>query len=52
MASIILRGLALAMGVAVFVLGILGNTEAATLISLLSVGLLALTLDSFLKNRL
>ena len=48
MASIFLKGLALAMAVAAFVLGLLGNTDTGTLISLLSVGLIALVLNGFL----
>jgi hypothetical protein len=45
--SLVLKGLALAMSVAVVVLGILGTATPQTLISLLTVGLLALAVLAF-----
>jgi hypothetical protein len=44
--SFVLRAVALAMGVATIVLGILGAAEAETLISLLGIGLFTLALDA------
>ncbi len=51
MASFTLRVVALGVAVVVFILALLDNTEMATLVSLLSVGLLALALDAFMKRR-
>jgi hypothetical protein len=51
MFSFILKAIALALAIAAFVLGLLGNTEVDTLIALLSVGLLALALEGFIKRR-
>ena len=44
--SLVLRAVALAMGVAVIVLGILGVAEVDTLVTLLSIGLFTLALDA------
>jgi hypothetical protein len=44
--SLVLRAVALAMGVAVIVLGILGVAEIETLVTLLSIGLFTLALDA------
>lgn len=44
--SLVLRAVALAMGVAVVVLGILGAVQAETSIALLGIGLFALALDA------
>ena len=44
--SLILRAVALAMAVATVVLGILGAADAATLITLLGIGLFTLALDA------
>jgi hypothetical protein len=44
--SLILRGLAIAMGVAAVVLGILKTTDALTLTTLLGIGLFALGVDA------
>jgi hypothetical protein len=44
--SFILRAVALAMGVAVIVLGILGTADTSTLITLLGIGLFTLALDA------
>lgn len=44
--SLVLRAVALAMGVAVVVLGILGVVEAETSITLLGIGLFCLALDA------
>jgi hypothetical protein len=46
---IILKGLALAMGVAVIVLNILGALETTNALTLLGVGLTALAMASFQK---
>ena len=46
MISLILRAVALAMGVAAVVMSILGTAEPGTLITLLGIGLFALALDS------
>ena len=44
--SFIFRAVAMAMGVAVIVLGILGTVEASALITLLGIGLFTLALDA------
>ena len=44
--SLVLRAVALAMSVAVIVLGILGVAEIDTLVTLLSIGLFTLALDA------
>lgn len=44
--SLVLRAVALAMGVAVIVLGILGVADTDTLITLLGIGLFTLALDA------
>ena len=44
--SFILRAVAMAMGVAVIVLGILGTVETSALITLLGIGLFTLALDA------
>ena len=44
--SLVLRAVALAMGVSVVILGILGVVEAETSITLLGIGLFALALDA------
>ena len=44
--NLILRGLAVAMGVAAVVLGILKTTDAITLTTLLGIGLFALSVDA------
>ena len=44
--SLVLRAVALAMGVVVIVLGILGVAEIDTLVTLLSIGLFTLALDA------
>jgi hypothetical protein len=43
----VLRGIALAMGIAALVLGILGTATVDTMITLLSIGLAALALWAF-----
>lgn len=45
--SLVLRALALAMGVAVIVLHVLGAAEVGTMVLLLGIGLLALAVASF-----
>ncbi|MGB9775388.1 MAG: hypothetical protein ACPLYD_02200 [Anaerolineae bacterium] len=47
MVSLVLRALALAMGVAVIVLHILNAAEVGTMVLLLGIGLLALAMASF-----
>lgn len=47
MVSLVLRALALAMGVAVIVLHILGAADERTMVLLLGLGLLALAVASF-----
>ncbi len=42
--SLILRGIAVAMGVAAVVLGILGSTTVESLVALLGIGLFSLSL--------
>lgn len=49
--AMVLKALALAMGVAVVVLGILDAATVATSITMLGIGLLALALASFIGNR-
>jgi len=44
--SFVLRAVAMAMAVASIVLGILGTADTATLVTLLSIGLFTLALDS------
>lgn len=44
--SFVLRAVALAMGVATIVLGILGAAEVATQVTLLGIGLFTLALDA------
>jgi hypothetical protein len=48
--QLVLKAVALAMGVAVIVLGLLGNTTPQTQISLLSIGLFCMALASFQDN--
>jgi hypothetical protein len=48
---LILKGVALAMGVAVVVLGILGSASAGTLLTLLGVGLFCLALWALQKGQ-
>lgn len=48
---LVLKSLALAMGVAAVVLNILGSTSADTLITLLAVGLLCLALWALQKGQ-
>jgi len=47
MVSLVLRALALAMGVAVIVLHFLSAADVGTMVLLLGIGLLALTMASF-----
>ena len=49
--SLVLRAVALAMGVVVIVLGILGGVSVGSSITLLGIGLLALAIDSLSKIR-
>lgn len=49
--SLILKGIALAMGVATVVLSILGSTTPATLATLLGVGLFCLALWALQKGE-
>lgn len=51
MLSLILKGLALAMAVATVVLGILGTSTPASLITLLGVGLFALALWALQQEK-
>lgn len=48
--SVILKGVATAMGVAVVVLSILGTTTIDTLVTLLGIGLFSLSIWSFQVN--
>ena len=48
--SIIFKGVALAMGVAAVVLGILGGTSVTTLVTLLGIGLFCLALWALQKS--
>jgi hypothetical protein len=50
LSSLILKGLALAMGVAAVVLSILGTATAATLVTLLGVGIFSLALWALQKG--
>ncbi len=47
MVSLVLKALALAMGVAVVVLQVLGTSTPSALITLLGIGLFTLALDAF-----
>jgi hypothetical protein len=49
--SLILRGIAIAMGVAAVVLGILGSTTVESLVTLLGIGLFALAIWSLQQDR-
>lgn len=49
--SLVLKAVALAMGVAVVVLGILGVVGAETSIMLLGIGLFALALEALQQDR-
>jgi hypothetical protein len=49
--NLILRALALAMGVAAVVLSILGTAETGTLITLLGIGLFAIAVDALNRGR-
>jgi len=49
--SMILRGLAVAMGVAAVVLSVLRTTDNGTLITLLGIGLFALAADGLNRDR-
>ena len=49
--SLVLRAVALAMGVAVVVLNILGAADADTLVTLLGIGLFSLALDSLNRKK-
>jgi hypothetical protein len=51
MLPLILKGVALAMGVAVIVLGILGTAGAASLTTLLGIGLFCLALWALQTNK-
>jgi hypothetical protein len=44
--NLILRGVAVAMGVAAVVLSVLGTSDASTLITLLGIGLFAIGIDA------
>jgi hypothetical protein len=48
--NLILRGIAIAMGIAAIVLGILGTATVDSLITLLGIGLFSLGLWSFQKT--
>jgi len=48
--NLILRGIAVAMGVAAIVLGILGTATVESLVTLLGIGLFSLGLWSFQKS--
>ena len=48
--SLALRGIAVAMGVAVIVLGFLGGTTVESLLTLLGIGLFSLALWSFQRT--
>ena len=50
MINLILRGIAVAMGVAAIVLGILGTSTVESLLTLLGIGLFSLGLWSFQKT--
>ncbi len=49
--NLIFRGVALAMGVATVVLSILGAADDGTLITLLGIGLFAISLDALNRSR-
>jgi hypothetical protein len=49
--SIVLKGVALAMGVAAVVLGILGATSVTTIVNLLGIGLFCLALWALQKGQ-
>ena len=49
--NLILRGIALAMGVAAVVLGILGTATVDSLLTLLGIGLFSLALWSFQRTE-
>lgn len=49
--NLILRGVALAMGVAAAVLSILGSADNGTLILLLGIGLFAIAVDALSRGR-
>lgn len=49
--SLVLKAVALAMGVAVVVLGILGTVTAETSILLLGIGLFSLALEALQQDR-
>ncbi|MFN2298194.1 MAG: hypothetical protein ACK2UB_05050 [Anaerolineales bacterium] len=49
--SLALRGVALAMGVAAVILGILGAVEVETTVVLLGIGLFALALDALDQGK-
>jgi len=49
--SLVFRAVALAMAVAAIVLSILGNADATTLLTLLSIGLFTLALDALDKEQ-
>ena len=49
--NLVLRGVALAMGVAAVVLKILGAADDGTLITLLGIGLFAISLDALDRSR-
>ena len=49
--SLVMRAVALAMGVVVIVLGILEPDSIESSITLLAIGLLALAIDSFSKTK-
>jgi hypothetical protein len=44
--NLILRGVAVAMGVAAVMLSVLGSAESSTLITLLGIGLFAIAIDA------
>ena len=49
--SLVLRAVALAMGVAVVVLNIMGAAEADTYVTLLGIGLFSLALDALSRDK-
>lgn len=49
--NLVLRGVALAMGVAAVVLSILGSADNGALITLLGIGLFAIALDALNRGR-
>jgi hypothetical protein len=48
--GLVLRAIALAMSIAVIVLGIIGSLSSDTGLTLIGIGLFALALESFLKK--